>query len=254
MKSEIKEYNVLLLLNKQYMNKKMVILWVSALLLSSCVQRNQEIVVAPVNPSPAEIGEDVEYTNTVSFFITSVNPWSGANLWGLTWADAYCQSLASNAWYGDKTWRAYLSTSGYNGGIVTHARDRIGTGPWYNVRGVLIASNLEELHSNTNVINKENGLDENGNIVMGRGDEVNMHDILTWSRPDGTATGSTMDTTCSNWTSGTEWSAIVGHHDRMWLDDSDAAKSWNSSHASRGCSLENLRSTWGAGLIYCFAK
>ena len=179
-----------------------------------------------------------------SFFVTSQGPGKGADLGGLQGADAHCASLAEAAGITGKTWHAYLSTNEAN------ARDRVGSGPWYNVKGEKIADDVASLHSDTNGITKQTALDEKGNTVNGRGDNPNRHDILTGSNPDGTAA----EQTCENWTSSSaEGSAIVGHHDRMGLDDTAAAKSWNSSHPSRGCSQEALRSTGGDGLVYCFA-
>ncbi len=182
---------------------------------------------------------------TMSFFVTSQNPGTGGNLGGLEGADGLCATLAETGGTFDHTWAAYLSTSDVN------ARDRIGSGPWYNAEGVLIATDVAALHGDGNNISKETALDETGNVINGRGDTPNRHDILTGSLPDGTAAAET----CDNWTTdAVESAAMVGHHDRMGLDDSDAAKSWNSSHASRGgCSLDALRSTGGDGLFYCFA-
>lgn len=179
----------------------------------------------------------------LSFFVTSSGPGDGANLGGLEGADAHCTSLAEAAGVTDKTWAAYLSTSD------TNARDRIGAGPWVNAEGETIAESVDALHGDGNTITKETALDEKGEMVNGRGDEPNRHDILTGSLPDGTAHGAT----CENWTANGDGSAMVGHHDRMGLDDSDAAKSWNSSHPSRGCGQEALRGTGGDGLFYCFA-
>lgn len=179
----------------------------------------------------------------MTFFITSAGSGDGANLGGLDGADALCQRLAEAAGSADKTWRAYLSTSTVN------ARDRIGAGPWSNAQGTLIANNVDELHGDANAISKETGLTETGATVNGRGDQPNQHDILTGSNPDGTAN----ENTCGDWTLNGEGSAMVGHHDRMGLDDSAAAKSWNSSHPSRGCGQEALVGTGGAGLLYCFA-
>jgi hypothetical protein len=181
----------------------------------------------------------------MSFFVTSVNPGKGGELGGLAGADAYCTSLAEAAGVTGRTWAAYLSTSTEN------ARDRIGTGPWVNAKGVTIAESLEALHGDANAISKETALNEKGEVVNGRGDEPNRHDMLTGSLPDGTAAPET----CEDWTSsGPDTAGMVGHHDRMGLDDSDAAKSWNSSHPSRGgCGLEALRGTGGDGLFYCFA-
>lgn len=184
--------------------------------------------------------------NAMSFFITSRGPGNGANLGGLEGADAHCASLAEAAGSSGKTWRAYLSTSSEN------AKDRIGSGPWFNQKGEKIADDVASLHSDANNITKETALNEKGEVVSGRGDQPNRHDILTGSMPDGTVAA---DQTCGDWTlGGAEGAAMVGHHDRMGLDDSAAAKSWNSSHASRGgCSQEALRGTGGDGLLYCFA-
>lgn len=183
---------------------------------------------------------------TMSFFVTSSGLGKGANLGGLAGADAHCQSLAEAAGASGKTWHAYLSTKDAD------AKDRIGKGPWVNAKGQKIADDLASLHSDANNINKETALDEKGNTINGRGDQPNKHDILTGSKPDGTRIA---DQTCGDWTlDGTEGAAMMGHHDRMGLDDSAAAKSWNSSHASRGgCSQEALKGTGGDGLFYCFA-
>jgi hypothetical protein len=189
-------------------------------------------------------------TNNMSFFVTSSNPGKGADFGGLASADQHCQTLAAAAGAGGKTWRAYLSTTGAGS---VNARDRIGRGPWFNAKGTQVAANVDELHG-TNQISKATALDERGQVVMGGGDAVNMHDVLTGSTPDGRATaGGTADTTCGNWTKSGEGSAIVGHHDRRGLDESAAAKSWNSSHGSRGCSLAALKSSGGDGRLYCFA-
>ncbi|MBA8907217.1 hypothetical protein [Aminobacter ciceronei] len=183
---------------------------------------------------------------TMSFFVTSSGIGKGANLGGLAGADAHCQSLAEAAGSTGKTWHAYLSTKDVD------ARDRIGQGPWVNAKGQKIADDVASLHSDANNINKETALDEKGNTINGRGDQPNKHDILTGSKPDGTRIA---DQTCGDWTlDGTEGAAMMGHHDRMGLDDSAAAKSWNSSHASRGgCSQEALEGTGGDALFYCFA-
>lgn len=180
---------------------------------------------------------------TMSFFVTSQGPGKGANLGGLEGADAHCASLAEAAGVTGKTWAAYLSTGDSN------ARDRIGSGPWVNAKGQTIAASVEALHSDQNGLTKETALNEKGEVVNGRGDTPNRHDILTGSMPDGTA----HEATCENWTSDGEGSAMVGHHDRTGLDDSAAAKSWNSSHPSRGCGQEALQGTGGDGLLYCFA-
>ena len=183
--------------------------------------------------------------NTMSFFVTSVGSGKGANLGGLEGADAHCASLAEAAGVTGKSWHAYLSTSD------TDARDRIGKGPWFNAKGQKIADDIASLHGDANNINKETALDEKGNVINGRGDTPNRHDMLTGSKPDGTKIA---DQTCSNWTSDGEGAAMMGHHDRKGLDDSVAAKSWNSSHASRGgCGQQALKGTGGDGLFYCFA-
>jgi len=181
---------------------------------------------------------------SMTFFVTSVGGGDGANLGGLDGADAHCAKLAEAAGSTGKTWKAYLSAEGVN------AKDRIGAGPWQNFKGDVIATDVTNLHSADNKLTKATALSETGAEINGRGDEPNQHDILTGSNPDGTlAAGQT----CGDWTLNGEGSAIVGHSDRTGLDDSDAAKSWNSSHPSRGCSQENLVGTGGAGLLYCFA-
>jgi hypothetical protein len=196
------------------------------------------IVVAASTASRAQ-------DNPMTFFITSAGPGDGGKLGGLDGADAHCRSLAEATGAGERTWRAYLSTSTVN------ARDRIGNGPWHNAKGDLIATSVDELHSDANRISKETGLTETGEMVKGRGDSPNMHDILTGSNADGTvATGMT----CEDWTSNASTAkAFVGHHDRIGLRDDAASKSWNASHPSRGCAQEDLPKSGGAGLFYCFA-
>lgn len=188
----------------------------------------------------------------MSFFITSEGSGNGADLGGLEGADAQCERLAAAVGQGDKEWRAYLSQSAADGKPAVNARDRIGDGPWFNVKGVQVAASVEDLHSDNNKLNKENSLTEKGEVVNGVGDRPNMHDILTGSQADGTAYTDGMDHTCSNWTSSAEdGSAQLGHHDRM--GGGAAASSWNSAHASRGCGQSNLQSTGGNGYFYCFA-
>jgi hypothetical protein len=193
----------------------------------------------------------------MSFFITSAGSGKGADLGGLAGADAHCQRLAAAAGHGGRTWRAYLSTQPVpqQSGPWTpavHARDRIGKGPWHNAKGQLIARDIEHLH-NGNHISKETALDERGNPVRGRGDNPNEHDILTGTRTDGTAFAPQTDTTCKGWTSSTDGSAIVGHHDRVGPTGENWAKSWNFSHQTVGCSQEALVRTGGSGRLYCFA-
>lgn len=189
----------------------------------------------------------------MTFFITSAGSGNGADLGGLAGADKTCQMLAQAAGAGAKTWGAYLSTQGPG---AVNARDRIGRGPWQNAKSVVIAKDVAELHGKNNVT-KETALTEKGEVVKGRGDTPNMHDILTGSQPDGTAFAAGEDRTCGNWTKSGQGSAMVGHHDRQGLRDDDASKSWNSSHPSRGpdggCSQNDLKSTGGNGLFYCFA-
>ena len=187
----------------------------------------------------------------MSFFITSAGPGSGANLGGLAGADAHCQKLAAAAGSTGRTWRAYLSTSASGSDKAVHARDRIGAGPWVNAKGVKVADSVADLHSDNNRLSKENSITETGEVVNGRGDTPNRHDILTGSQLDGTAFADGADHTCSNWTSSGEGSAQVGHHDRQGGGQNPT--SWNSAHPSRGCSQENLRGTGGDGLFYCFA-
>jgi hypothetical protein len=192
--------------------------------------------------------------NNMSFFITSAGSGEGGNLGGLSGADATCQKLAAAVGAGNKTWRAYLSTQGTG---AVNAKDRIGNGPWVNAKGVTIAKDLADLHGASNNLNKQTALSEKGEPINGRGDQPNQHDILTGSQPDGTAFTGDADRTCKNWTSSTQGAAMVGHHDRMGLNTEPPALSWNSSHPSRGpdggCSQNDLRSTGGAGLFYCFA-
>jgi hypothetical protein len=188
----------------------------------------------------------------MSFFATSVGPGTGADLGGLDGADPYCQTLASSVGAGGKSWRAYLSATAASGAPAVNARDRIGKGPWRNAKGEVIADNVEQLHGD-NKLTKQTALTEKGDVISGRGDTPNRHDILTGSTADGRAMEGDKDTTCGNWTKSGEGSAIVGHHDRLGLNDSAPMKSWNSSHPTRGCSQEALRSTGGDGLWYCFA-
>ena len=186
---------------------------------------------------------------SLSFFITSVGSGDGANLGGLKGADAHCQKLAASAGAGSKTWRAYLSTEGAS---AVNARDRIGSGPWHNAKGVKVAMNVNDLHSDNNKLSKENSLTEKGGMVNGRGDRPNRHDIITGSQLDGTSFSDGSNHTCGNWTSnGEDGSAQVGHHDRQGGGQNPT--SWNAAHGSRGCSQANLEGTGGFGLFYCFA-
>jgi hypothetical protein len=205
----------------------------------------------------------VPATGPMGFFITSTGSGKGADLGGLAGADALCQRLATAAGAGGRTWRAYLSTQApaLNSPDFVNARDRIGTGPWYNAKGVLIARSVAELHSEANNINKDTALDEKGNPVNDRTKQPNHHDILTGSRPDGTAFAGGAgggvpfpDMTCGNWTrSTTEGAAMTGHFDKAGPINASWANSWNSSHPTIGCSMERIRPTGGDGRLYCFA-
>jgi hypothetical protein len=188
----------------------------------------------------------------MTFFVTSKGTGKGADLGGLEGADAHCNALAKEAGSKSTNWKAYLSTTAPGGEAGVNARERIGKGPWRNAKGVVVARNVNELHSEKANINKETALDEKGQPVKGRGDKPNEHDILTGSDPSGMYSTAGGDTTCGNWTKSAEGSAIVGHHDRIGLKDTRHMKSWNSSHGSAGCSQEALVKTGGAGLFYCF--
>ena len=187
--------------------------------------------------------------NPISFFVTSKSGPDGGNFGGLAGADQHCQTLAAAVGAGHRTWRAYLSTNAANGGTVVNARDRIGTGPWQNAKGVLVATSVADLHSANSNVNKQTAITETGEAVTGRGDTPNQHDILTGSTLEGTAA----EATCNNWTLGVGGSGMVGHHDRTGINDTVAQKSFNAAHPSRGCSLEQLKASGGAGKLYCFA-
>ena len=198
-------------------------------------------------------------TGPMGFFITSANPGNGGNLGGLAGADAHCQKLAAVAGAGSRTWRAYLSTSYIppNATSAVHARDRIGKGPWFNAKGVLVASDVAQLHGANN-LSKLTALTEKGGVVNGRGDTPNQHDILTGSRPDGTAWSAfpgQPNLSCGEWTREANAFAAVGHHDRLQNTPvtDPWAESWNSSHLTVSCSKEDLPKSGGAGLFYCFA-
>jgi hypothetical protein len=193
----------------------------------------------------------------MSFFVSSVGKGNGADMGGLAGADAHCQALAKAGGSTRTDWHAYLSTNEPGGAAGVNARDRIGKGPWKNAKGEVIAKDVAELHGQNN-ISKQTALTEKGAMVNGRGDTPNMHDILTGSQPDGTAFAGGDDRTCGNWTKSGQGAAMLGHHDRQGLRDDDASKSWNSSHPSRGpdggCSQNDLKTTGGNGLYYCFAQ
>jgi hypothetical protein len=227
--------------------KRVVGWWLAA------VAGGTSLVLAQQPPQPTA-GQQPQ--QPMSFFVTSVGGGNGANLGGLSGADRHCQTLAQAAGGGGKTWHAYLSASAANGQAAVNARDRIGAGPWYNAKGARIAQNLADLHGDTlelarrgNNLTKVTAITEKGETVNGVGDTPNRHDMLTGSQLDGTAFTDGADHTCGNWTSGAAGTAQLGHHDRTGGGNT----SWNSTHASRGCSQENLVSTGGAGLFYCFA-
>ena len=200
------------------------------------------------------LGAAAQAQNATTFFITSAGPGKGADLGGLEGADRHCQALAQAAGAGGKTWRAYLSTQGAN---AVNAKDRIGRGPWQNAKGAVVAKDVADLHGASNNLNKDTALSEKGEVINGRGDTPNRHDILTGSQSDGTAFTGADDRTCGNWTKSAAGAAMVGHHDRQGLNTSPPMLSWNSSHPSRGpdggCSQADLKSTGGDGLFYCFA-
>ena len=186
----------------------------------------------------------------MSFFVTSVGKGDGGNLGGLAGADAHCQTLAAAAGRGNVTWHAYLSAGAQGPNGVTHARDRIGRGPWFNAKGALIASNVDDLHQDRNNIRKPTALNEKGEEVNGVGNQPNTHDMLTGSDSTGRLVpGNVALTTCNNWTSDGMGNAMLGHHDRLGGPNA----SWNSVHSSRSCSQADLVATGGAGLFYCFA-
>ena len=195
-----------------------------------------------------------QQANSMTFFVTSSGPGKGGDLGGLAGADAQCAKLAQAVGSTGKTWHAYLSTQGAN---AVNARDRIGKGPWQNAKGIVVAKSVDDLHSAGNNMTKQTALSEKGDVINGRGDTPNRHDILTGSTPDGRAFSAGQDRTCNNWTSSTNGAAMLGHSDRQGLTEDPPAKSWNSSHPSRGpgggCSQADLRSTGGDGLLYCFA-
>jgi hypothetical protein len=216
-------------------------------------QRRTAVLVSAAIAMLSAAAPAVAQQSSMSFFVTSAGPGNGANLGGLEGADRHCQTLAAAAGAGARTWRAYLSTQGAG---AANARDRIGRGPWVNAKGATIAKDVAELHG-TNNLTKQTALSEKGDMINGRGDQPNRHDILTGSTEEGRAFPPDKDMTCKNWTSGTEGSAMVGHSDRIGLRDDAPSKSWNSSHPSRGagggCTQADLRSTGGDGLFYCFA-
>ncbi len=240
------------------MNKNttiVIVILLAIIIITFFIKSNKTEPVTEVSntASSTNNGAPMIPDSKMSFFITSINPGHGGDLGGLAGADAYCTQLAEASGVTGKTWKAYLSTVASSTVKTVNARDRIGAGPWYNFKGELIAVDVIGLHG-VNGLNKQTALTEKGTIVSGRGDEVNIHDILTGSDSLGMAsTTAKTDTTCGNWSLATSSSALVGHHDRVGRDESEPMKSWVSSHATQGCSLEQLKTTGGAGLFYCFA-
>lgn len=210
------------------------------------------VVIASVSLAAAPVDPPVFAQQDMSFFITSVGSGDGANLGGLEGADKHCATLAEAAGVRGKTWHAYLSQQAVGGKPAINARDRIGTGPWKNAKGVVVATSVDDLHSDANKLSKENSITEKGAMVNGRGDTPNTHDILTGSTLDGRVQPGDGDSTCSNYSSNAATgSALLGHHDRQGGGANPT--SWNSAHPSRGCGQDNLRATGGAGLFYCFS-
>ena len=194
--------------------------------------------------------QQVPQAPNMTFFVTSAGPGKGADLGGLAGADAHCQQLAATVGAGGKTWHAYLSTNGQGGSV--NARDRIGKGPWQNSKGVVIAKDVDDLHSASNNLNQQTSLTERGNMIAGVGMTPNWHDALTGSQSDGRAWPANLNLTCNNWTSSTFGSAMLGHIDRN-PKANEFLQSWNSAHMSRSCSQPDLIATGGNGLFYCFA-
>lgn len=216
-------------------------------MISRVVLPSLALILAAAAPSRTGVQQDM------SFFITSVGKGDGANLGGLEGADKHCTTLAEAAGVRGKTWHAYLSQQALDGKKVIHARDRIGKGPWKNAKGVVVATSVDDLHSDNNKLSKENSLTEKGAVVNGRGDTPNTHDIMTGAGLDGRVPADTADATCHNWTAnGATGSAMLGHHDRQGGGTNPT--SWVFAHGSRGCGQSQLVATGGAGLFYCFAS
>jgi hypothetical protein len=213
------------------------------------------VVLLMAGVSASTQAQQAPQAPNTTFFVTSKGPGKGADLGGLAGADAHCQSLAQSVGAGGKTWHAYLSTNTNlaEPDKTVHARDRIGKGPWQNVKGVAIAASVDDLHSGNNKINAETGLTERGQKIPGVGWILNAHDIMTGSQADGRAFPGNMNLTCANYTSSNFGKVEVGHVDRTGLADTAQAHSWNSSHNSRDCSQDGLIATGGNGLLYCFA-
>jgi hypothetical protein len=212
------------------------------------------VQTAPVQPAGAR---STDPAKPLSFFVTSEGGGKGADLGGLAGADAHCQKLADTVGAGKKTWRAYLSTQAGEGQAAVNARDRIGSGPWFNTRGAVVARDVAHLHGDSldaarlgNNLTRTTVFTEKNEPVKGAGDKPNEHDIITGSQPDGRAFADAADHTCKNYSSSAaDGSTQLGHFDRTGGGNS----SWNAAHPSRGCGQANLVATGGAGLLYCFA-
>jgi hypothetical protein len=212
------------------------------------------VAIASLGSTASQAQQPPPQSPNMTFFVTSIGPGKGADLGGLEGADRYCQTLAERAGAGAKTWRAYLSSNAAHQGGPVNARDRIGPGPWQNFKGVVVAQNVDDLHSNDNKLSMENSLTERGTMVAGTGMSPNWHDVLTGSQPDGRVFPANLNLTCNNWTSSTFGSAMVGHIDRNGTVITPFVKSWNAAHMSRSCSQPDLIATGGNGLFYCFAQ
>jgi hypothetical protein len=209
--------------------------------------------VLPLALTGEALAQQAPQFPNMTFFITSASGPNGADFGGIEGADKHCQTLAARAGAGNKTWRAYLSVQALGGATAINARDRVGKGPWVNAIGVQVAANVDDLHSVNNKIDTDTGLTETGRRVPGTGFIGNMHDVLTGSTAEGQAPPADKDMTCGNWTKSGEGAAMVGHHDRKGLRWDVGSISWNAAHPSRGCSADALKSSGGAGLLYCFA-
>jgi hypothetical protein len=228
------------------------------MLTTKCLATVASVALITLGAAAGRAQQPPPQAPNMTFFVTSSGLGKGADLGGLDGADRQCQVLAQAAGAGSKTWRAYLSTQAVDGAAAVNARDRIGTGPWQNFKGEIVAKSVDDLHGEGNKLSMETSLTERGTMVAGRGYTPNYHDVLTGSQADGRTFPPNEDKTCRNWTSSTKGTAIVGHIDRKGLRDDAESKSWNSSHPSRGpdggCSQTDLRSTGGNGLFYCFAS
>ncbi len=222
-----------------------------------CIAIAASAALVTLGPTAGHAQQAAPQSPNMTFFVTSTGPGKGADLGGLAGADRQCQTLAEGAGAGGKTWHAYLSTQAEGGAQAINARDRIGKGPWQNFKGEVVAQSVDELHGDSNKLGSQISLTERGTMIAGVGYTPNYHDALTGTQTDGRGFPPGEDRTCRNWTSSTQGVAMVGHIDRKGLRDDAASKSWNSSHPSRGpdggCSQNDLRSTGGNGLLYCFA-